>query len=89
MFTITKKQLGKEYLELEKQIKGKKFKLSEWLLSLSDRELFVFVAADTVLYGRSFEASVKNANFRMRDREDIIKSYKGRKLGEYDGTIVL
>lgn len=42
------------------------------LSKLSDYELFVFVAGQTLAYGRSFQDSVQNAQYHMGNGRDSI-----------------
>ena len=74
----TRQELLEAYNAISKRVKAAPNKpADETLAEMSDEDLFVFVAARTLLYGRALEAALGNAESHMKDRERCIKVFAG------------
>ena len=56
--------------------------LNSLLPDLSDKELEIWIAGKTLLYGRSLNDSLENAKQHMKDRDKAIKLFN-RKQEDY------
>jgi hypothetical protein len=60
---------------------------TEILAGLSNHALEIFIAGKTYQYGRSFEASMKNAKNHMLNRDLAILMFCKGDIEKYAGTI--
>lgn len=67
-------ELIDNYNTLCKKHKAKKSSLSE----LTDQELFIFIAGETLKFGRPLEKSLENATNHMLDRKKAEKLFSER-----------
>jgi hypothetical protein len=74
---MTRDKLIKEYHQICSIHKGKSL-----LSDLTDHELFIFIAADTLAYGRTLEGSIDNATYHMKNRSRAEKLF-GTKINDY------
>jgi hypothetical protein len=74
---ITKSELIQRYNEQVVYVRNlPDMPVREILSLLSDEELFIFIAGQTLSYGRSFEKSIENAKYHMnKGRESVIKQW--------------
>ena len=72
-------RLVKEYNELrDKALNAPEVNGKEYLQSLTDHNLKVFVTGKTMQYGRNFKASWANANSHLKNRERCIDLFSRR-----------
>ena len=72
--------INKYNLLKEKAEKLEKQNALDYLNSLSNKELFIFIAGKTYKYGRSFKDSLENAESHLKNRKKAIElfSKKGK-----------
>ena len=56
-------------IDQNNEIRAKHQKLGSKLKDLTDQELFIWIAGNTLDYGRSFNSSIENALYHMEDRK--------------------
>ena len=71
---MNKTQLIQEFNQL-RDTAPKSIKPLEYLNSLSDHELTVFIAGKTYQFGRSFEDSWENGSYWMKNRDKAILQF--------------
>jgi hypothetical protein len=78
---MTESKLVKEFNKLRKQaLSQPKINAKEYLTSLSDYELKVFICGKTMRFGRDFQSSWKNACLHLKDREKAIKLFASQSI---------
>jgi len=90
-FPITEDELRSEYNTMrERALAQPECNGKDHLESLTDRELFIFITAKTMIYGRSFKDSKANAACQIRrteDRADVIKRFSRSKSND-EGRLI-
>jgi len=72
---LTKKTLVEEYVKIQDRYQDYPGTGLDVLKAMKDRELFIFIVARTVAYGRSLKDSVENAEIHLRHRNEAEESF--------------